>query len=187
MTTNRPGYALKLSPQEQLPAAFGFFTLKPPSCRASTKSNSLPVTYNALLGSTTTRMPPLSTRMSRLGRLVLQIHLVLQPGAAAAHDGDAQHAVGPALLLQQRADLLGGRRITLISRSSPTRKAAGAAEAAVFSLPAIMALPTYATRPDASTPRRVLICTNKMAQVSHFVGFKKFFRGQKRLKINRSK
>jgi hypothetical protein len=25
------GYALKLSPQEQLVAAFGFFTLKPPS------------------------------------------------------------------------------------------------------------------------------------------------------------
>jgi hypothetical protein len=30
------GYALKLSPQEQLVAALGFFTLKPPSCNAST-------------------------------------------------------------------------------------------------------------------------------------------------------
>lgn len=28
-------YALKLSPHEQLVAAFGFFTLKPPSVRAS--------------------------------------------------------------------------------------------------------------------------------------------------------
>ena len=28
-------YALKLSPQEQLVAALGFFTLKPPSCNAS--------------------------------------------------------------------------------------------------------------------------------------------------------
>ena len=28
--------ALKLSPQEQLVAAFGFFTLNPPSCNAST-------------------------------------------------------------------------------------------------------------------------------------------------------
>jgi hypothetical protein len=36
--------ALKLSPQEQLVAALGFFTLKPPSCKASTKSSSLPVT-----------------------------------------------------------------------------------------------------------------------------------------------
>lgn len=29
-------HALKLSPQEQLVAALGFFTLKPPSCKAST-------------------------------------------------------------------------------------------------------------------------------------------------------
>ena len=29
-------YAVKLSPQEQVLAAFGFFTLKPPSCKAST-------------------------------------------------------------------------------------------------------------------------------------------------------
>ena len=29
-------HALKLSPQEQLVAALGFFTLKPPSCNAST-------------------------------------------------------------------------------------------------------------------------------------------------------
>ena len=36
--------ALKLSPQEQLLAALGFFTLNPPSCSASTKSSSLPVT-----------------------------------------------------------------------------------------------------------------------------------------------
>ena len=31
-----PLYALKLSPHEQLVAAFGFLTLKPPSCKAST-------------------------------------------------------------------------------------------------------------------------------------------------------
>src|SRR5688500_15117455 len=58
-------YALKLSPQEQLVAAFGFVTLNPPPCTASLKSNSDPVTYNALFGSTTTRMPADSTRISR--------------------------------------------------------------------------------------------------------------------------
>src|SRR6266404_2719884 len=31
-----PNQALKLSPQEQLVAALGFFTLNPPSCKAST-------------------------------------------------------------------------------------------------------------------------------------------------------
>ena len=41
-----------------------------------------------------------------IGRAVLQIHLVLQTGATAADDRHAQHAVGPALLGQQRRDLL---------------------------------------------------------------------------------
>jgi len=41
---NRSRYALKLSPHEHDAAAFGFLTLNPPSCSASTKSNSLPVT-----------------------------------------------------------------------------------------------------------------------------------------------
>src|SRR4051812_5297874 len=36
--------ALKLSPQEQVVAAFGLVTLNPPPCNASTKSSSEPVT-----------------------------------------------------------------------------------------------------------------------------------------------
>lgn len=36
--------ALKLSPHEQVVAALGLCTLKPPSCSAFTKSNSEPVT-----------------------------------------------------------------------------------------------------------------------------------------------
>jgi hypothetical protein len=44
MTATAACYALKLSPQEQELAALGFLTLKPPSCKASTKSSSLPVT-----------------------------------------------------------------------------------------------------------------------------------------------
>src|SRR5262249_6829859 len=57
--------ALKLSPQEQEVAALGFSILNPPP-RASMKSSSLPVTYGALLGPTTPRTPPVSTRISRL-------------------------------------------------------------------------------------------------------------------------
>jgi len=60
-------------------AALGFFTLNPPSCKASHSPVHCPVTYNALFGSTTTRMPPDSTRIYRDSPRVLQIHLVLQP------------------------------------------------------------------------------------------------------------
>lgn len=34
--TARPAQALKLSPHEQLEVAFGFLTLNPPPCKAST-------------------------------------------------------------------------------------------------------------------------------------------------------
>src|ERR1051326_3884364 len=41
------------------------------------------------------------------GRAVLQIHLVLQTGAAAADHGHAQNALGPALFAEERIDLPG--------------------------------------------------------------------------------
>lgn len=47
-------HAEKLSPQEQWATAFGLVTLKPPFCKSSLKSNSDPLTNNALFGSITT-------------------------------------------------------------------------------------------------------------------------------------
>ncbi len=58
-------YAEKLSPQEQWATAFGFVTLNPPFWSSSEKSKSDPLTNKALLGSTTTRTPALSTIISR--------------------------------------------------------------------------------------------------------------------------
>ncbi len=48
-----------------------------------------------------------------IGRLILQIHLVLQTRATAADDRDAQHAIGPALFLQKGTDFLRRRRANL--------------------------------------------------------------------------
>src|SRR5439155_25294240 len=43
-----------------------------------------------------------------VGWTILQIHLVLQPGAAAAHNRDPEHTVWATLPGQQRADFPGG-------------------------------------------------------------------------------
>ena len=41
-------------------------------------------------------------------RAILQVHLVLQPGAATAHNRDTEYAFGTPLFGQQRADLVSG-------------------------------------------------------------------------------
>ncbi len=73
------------------------------------------------MGSTTTLMPPLWTRKSRLGGLVLEVHFVLEAGAAAADDGDAQDTVGASLFAEEAADFLGGAGTDFDQPSSPTR------------------------------------------------------------------
>src|SRR3954453_16915856 len=114
--------ALKLSPQEQVVAAFGFFTLKPPSCRASRKAHSLPVTYNALLGSTTTLIPADSTRMSRLAGASCRSILYCRPEHSPPTTAPRSTPFARPCFASREETFLAAVGLTLISRSSPIRK-----------------------------------------------------------------
>src|ERR1043166_8920509 len=119
-------HALKLSPQEQLVAALGFFTLKPPS-RASMKSNSLPVTYKALLGSTTTRTPAVSTRMSRLAGPSCKSILYCSPEQPPPTTATRSTPLGRPCLVSKELTFFAALWVSLIKRSSPVRNAGAAA------------------------------------------------------------
>src|SRR5688572_27583051 len=114
-------YALKLSPQEQLVAAFGLVTLNPPPCKASLKSNSDPVTYNALFGSTTTRMPEDSTRISRLAGASCKSILYCNPEHPPPITATRNTPLGRPCFVSSVLTRCAALGDTLIKRSSPTR------------------------------------------------------------------
>ena len=110
MTTNGRAYALKLSPQEQVLAALGFLHLETAVLQGIHEIQFAARDVERALGVHHHADAAAFDQDVAAGRLVLQIHFVLQARAAAADDGHAQDAVGPALLLQKRTDLLGGGR-----------------------------------------------------------------------------
>ncbi len=106
-----PSSTWKEWPQPHEEAAFGLSILNPDSCSPVRKSIVAPWRYGTLKGSTTTLTPSSASSRSPSAGCGVEPEAVLEAGAAAALDRDAQHhRVAVGLLGHQLADLRGGRR-----------------------------------------------------------------------------
>ena len=97
----------KLVPQPQDAVALGLLTRNEAPIRSSTKSTSEPARNGTEAGSTSTTASSRAITRSSSGLGALDVEFVLEAGAAAALDADAQHgaiALGP----EDFADAAGG-------------------------------------------------------------------------------